>query len=91
MPKEFDFESSHWPSQFHYTGPFHDGMGRAKVDFPWAQLTGEPIVYASMGTVGNGRPEIFRTIVSAVAKHKNVQLVLAICPDQISMPFERQA
>jgi zeaxanthin glucosyltransferase len=87
MPREFDFESSHWPSQFHYTGPFHDGMGRAKVDFPWAQLTGEPIVYASMGTVGNGRPEIFRTILSAVAKHKNVQLVLAIgnqvSPEQI--------
>jgi MGT family glycosyltransferase len=78
MPREFDFESSHWPSQFYYTGPFHDGMGRAKVDFPWEQLTGEPIVYASMGTVGNGRPEIFRTIVSAVAKHKSVQLVLAI-------------
>ena len=87
MPREFDFESSHWPSQFHYTGPFHDGMGRAKADFPWAQLTGEPIVYASMGTVANGRPEIFRTIVSAVAKHKNLQLVLAIgshlTPEQI--------
>jgi zeaxanthin glucosyltransferase len=25
-PKEFDFESSHWPSQFHYAGPFHDGV-----------------------------------------------------------------
>jgi zeaxanthin glucosyltransferase len=78
MPRGFDFESSSWPPQFHYTGPFHDGMGRAKVDFPWDQLTGEPIVYASMGTVANGRPEIFRTIVSAVAKHKNVQLVLVI-------------
>src|SRR5260370_29427612 len=22
-PREFDFESSHWPKQFHYTGPFH--------------------------------------------------------------------
>src|SRR5580698_2118942 len=27
-PKEFDFESSHRPEQFHYTGPFHDEFGR---------------------------------------------------------------
>jgi zeaxanthin glucosyltransferase len=40
------------------------------------------MVYASMGTLGNGRPEIFRTIVSAVASQKNVQLVLAV-GDQI--------
>jgi hypothetical protein len=23
VPRAFDFESSHWPSQFHHTGPFH--------------------------------------------------------------------
>ena len=49
-PRAFDFESSDWPRQFHHTGPFHDGQGRAKVDFPWHRLTGEPLVYASMGT-----------------------------------------
>src|SRR5580704_6749270 len=27
-PKEFDFESSHWPPQFYHTGPFHDGANR---------------------------------------------------------------
>jgi zeaxanthin glucosyltransferase len=42
MPKEFDFEDSNWPAQFHYTGPFHDGTGRVDADFPWEQLTGEP-------------------------------------------------
>jgi zeaxanthin glucosyltransferase len=26
VPKAFDFESSHWPAQFHHTGPFHDGL-----------------------------------------------------------------
>ena len=31
VPRAFDFESSHWPSQFHHTGPFHDGKGREKV------------------------------------------------------------
>jgi len=87
MPREFDFEDTNWPRQFHYAGPFHDGTGRAEIQFPWEKLTGEPIVYASMGTLANGRPEIFRTIVSAVACQKDVQLVLAageqINPEQI--------
>jgi len=82
VPRAFDFESSHWPSQFHHTGPFHDGSGRAKVDFPWERLTAEPIIYASMGTILNGKVDVFRTIVAAVAKNKNLQLVLSI-GDQI--------
>ena len=87
VPRAFDFESSHWPSQFHHTGPFHDGNGRERVDFPWERLTGEPLIYASMGTVMNGRVEVFRTIVAALAKHKDLQLVLSVGdrvePDQI--------
>jgi zeaxanthin glucosyltransferase len=77
-PREFDFESSHWPKQFHYAGPFHDGKGRLDFPFPWDQLTGEPIVYASMGTVQNGNPDLFSTIAAAVSQHKGLQLVLAI-------------
>jgi zeaxanthin glucosyltransferase len=77
-PREFDFESSHWPPQFHHTGPFHDGMGREKLDFPWERLTSEPLIYASMGTILNGRVDVFRTIVAGVAKHKDLQLVLSI-------------
>jgi len=77
-PREFDFESSHWPTQFHHTGPFLDGTGREKLDFPWERLTGEPLSYASMGTILNGRLDVFRTIVAGVAKHKDLQLVLSI-------------
>jgi len=76
-PREFDFESSHWPKQFHYAGPFHDGEGRPEFSFPWNRLTGEPIVYASMGTVQNGNADVFRTLAAAVAK-KDAQLVLSI-------------
>jgi MGT family glycosyltransferase len=87
VPRAFDFESSHWPSQFHHTGPFHDGNGRENADFPWERLTGEPLIYASMGTVMNGRVEAFRTIVAALANHKDLQLVLSVGnrvePDQI--------
>jgi zeaxanthin glucosyltransferase len=77
-PKAFDFENSHWPSHFHHTGPFHDGKGRDEIHFPWDQLTGEPLIYASMGTILNGQAEVFQIIAAGVAKHKDVQLVLSI-------------
>jgi MGT family glycosyltransferase len=48
------------------------------VDFPWERLTGEPLIYASMGTILNGRADVFRTIVAALAKHKDLQLVLSM-------------
>jgi MGT family glycosyltransferase len=82
LPRVFDFESSHWPPQFHHTGPFHNGKGREKVHFPWERLTGEPLIYASMGTILNGQVDVFRTIVAAVAKNRNLQLVISI-GDQI--------
>jgi MGT family glycosyltransferase len=41
-------------------------------------LTGEPLTYASMGTILNGQADVFRTIVAGVAKHKGTQLVLSI-------------
>jgi MGT family glycosyltransferase len=77
-PKEFDFPTSHFPPQFHHTGPFHDGTGRIDADFPWEQLTGEPVIYGSMGTVQNGLANVFRTIAAAVAPHQGVQLVLSV-------------
>jgi len=78
IPKEFDFENPLLPPQFHYTGPFHDGKGRPKVEFPWDRLTGEPLIYASMGTLMNGLADVFCTIVAGVARHKDTQLVLSI-------------
>ena len=78
VPKEFDFENPLLPPQFHHTGPFHDGNGRPKLDFPWHRLSGEPLIYASMGTLMNGRVDVFRTIVAGVARHKGTQLVLSI-------------
>jgi zeaxanthin glucosyltransferase len=93
-PKAFDFENSHWPAQFHHTGPFHDGKGRDEINFPWERLTGEPLIYVSMGTILNGQAEIFQTLTAGVAKHKNVQLVLSIGdqlePEQIG-PVPRNA
>jgi MGT family glycosyltransferase len=78
-PKAFDFRSSLWPLQFHHTGPFHDGAGRSAPDFPWDRLTGEPLIYASMGTLQNGLESVFSTISEAVEKSGvKMQLVLSI-------------
>lgn len=79
-PKDFDFPSSHWPPQFHHTGPFHDGFGRSEPDFPWDRLTGEPLIYASMGTLQNGLEDVFSTIAQAVGARAGTQLVLSIGP-----------
>src|SRR5499433_1783098 len=77
-PREFDFGRAPDFPQFHYAGPFHDGRGRMDFDFPWQQLTGEPIVYASMGTLQNGLIDIFRSIVHAAVGLKELQFVLAV-------------
>jgi zeaxanthin glucosyltransferase len=78
IPKEFDFEDPWLPPQFHHTGPFSDAKSRPAIDFPWERLTGEPLIYASMGTILNGQADVFRTIVTGVAKHKGTQLVISI-------------
>ena len=76
-PKEFDFPGDHWPANFHYTGPWHDPSLRPAVEFPWDQLTGEPLIYASMGTLQNGSERIFGAI-AAAAQTPGHQLVLSI-------------
>ena len=77
-PREFDFGPTPDFPQFHYAGPFHDGCGRIDFDFPWHQLTGEPIVYASMGTLQNGLIDIFRSITQAAVGLPGLQFVLAV-------------
>jgi zeaxanthin glucosyltransferase len=77
-PREFDFGYAPDFPQFNYAGPFHDGRGRMDVDFPWHQLTGDPIVYASMGTLQNGLIDIFRSVAQAAVGLKELQFVLAV-------------
>jgi zeaxanthin glucosyltransferase len=79
-PQVFDFPGSHWPAQYHHTGPFHDGQGRVPADFPWERLTGEPLIYASMGTLQNGHEAVFSTIAEAVGERPGMQLVMSIGP-----------
>jgi zeaxanthin glucosyltransferase len=77
-PREFDYPNIPWPAQFHYAGPFHDDAGREKVPFPWDKLTGEPLVFASMGTLVNGLEHVYRTILDAVRGLSGIQVVLSV-------------
>jgi UDP:flavonoid glycosyltransferase YjiC (YdhE family) len=54
--------------------------GRSDPDFPWDRLTGEPLIYASMGTLQNGLEGVFSTIAQAVGERAGMQLVLSIGP-----------
>src|SRR4029077_17535556 len=77
-PREFDFPGITWPAQFHYTGPFHESNGRELIAFPWEELTGKPLVYASMGTLVNGLEHVYRIILEAVGQLSEIQVALSI-------------
>lgn len=77
-PKEFDFPDLDVPPQFHYAGPFHSDGGREPAPFPWEKLTGKPLIYASLGTLVNGLIPVYKTILAAVAKVPEAQVVLSV-------------
>jgi zeaxanthin glucosyltransferase len=77
-PREFDFPGIPWSAQFHYSGPFHDDIGRELVPFPWEQLSGKPLIYASLGTLVNGLDDVYKHILKAVEPLGDVQVVLAV-------------
>ena len=77
-PKEFDFPGSLWPAQFHYSGPFHDKHGRESIAFPWKKLSGNLLVYASLGTLVNGLQKAYKTVLRAVGQIPEIQVVLSV-------------
>jgi hypothetical protein len=74
---KFNFPRRELPASFHYTGPFIDPEARPEAPFPWEQLDGRPLVYASLGTLQNGLSAVFRIIAEACAP-LGVQLVLGL-------------
>jgi zeaxanthin glucosyltransferase len=76
-PKEFDLPGIPWPPQFHYAGPFFDDAGREPIPFSWEKLDGRPLIYASLGTLVNGMTSIYQTILAAVGRMPEIQVVLA--------------
>lgn len=77
VPREFDFPRRFLPETFHYTGPLHASESRADVPFPYERLTGQPLIYASLGTLQNRLGYLFQTIVDA-CRDLDIQLVLSM-------------
>ncbi len=77
QPAEFEFPRENLPGCFHFTGAYHNLISRAAVDFPFEQLTGQPLIYASMGTLQNRLIGIFETIAEACAG-LDAQLVISL-------------
>ena len=82
LPQAFDFPRERLAAQFHYVGRLADPTGqepllRDALPFPWERLDGRPLIYASLGTLQNGRPDIFEEIAAACAPVE-AQLVISL-------------
>jgi MGT family glycosyltransferase len=85
LPAEFEFPRPNLPDCFHFTGPLIDPTSSCMPTtssqqlpaFPFEKLTGQPLIYASMGTILNRKMEIFQTIAEACAG-LDFQLVMSL-------------
>ena len=77
QPAEFEFPRQKLPKSFHFTGPFHTTASREAVTFPWEKLTGQPLIYASMGTLQNRLLPVFEKI-AAACEQLDAQLVISL-------------
>jgi len=82
LPEAFDLPREHLPAHFHYIGRFQDPSGTEPIafdntDFPFERLNGQPLIYASLGTLQNQRPEIFQCIAQSCLT-LDVQLVISL-------------
>ena len=74
QPPAFDFPRRTLPATFHYVGPLRAPSDR-NIPFPWDQLNGRPLIYASLGTLQNGKERVFRCFAEA-CQGLDVQLVI---------------
>jgi zeaxanthin glucosyltransferase len=77
IPKELDFPRKALPSCFHYTGPYRELSNPTSTPFPFEKLTGQPLIYASLGSFLGFRSDIFLAIAEACAG-LDVQLAIAL-------------
>jgi zeaxanthin glucosyltransferase len=77
QPIAFEFPRQNLPKHIHFTGPFANSLSRPAVDFPYAQLTGKPLIYASLGTLQNRLQHVFEDIAQACVG-LDAQLVISL-------------
>lgn len=77
QPAEFEFPRQKLPDCFHFTGAYNNPASREPTPFPFEKLTGQTLIYASMGTIQNRLLEIFHCIAEACSE-LDVQLVISL-------------
>lgn len=77
QPAELEFPRRDLPEYFHFTGPFHYSGSREPIPFPYEKLTGQPLIYASMGTALGLDARVFQRIAEACLG-LDAQLVIAL-------------
>ena len=77
QPAELEFPREELPQWFHFTGPYHSPVGREVPGFPYEKLTGQPLIYASLGTVQNRLIGVFQQIAEACVGF-DAQLVISL-------------
>ncbi|WP_107670343.1 glycosyltransferase [Cyanothece sp. BG0011] len=77
QPAELEFPRKELPPWFHFTGPYHSSVGRDVADFPYEKLTGQPLIYASLGTIQNRLIKVFQQIAEACVG-LDAQLVISL-------------
>jgi zeaxanthin glucosyltransferase len=65
VPIEFDFGNPVWPERLFRAGLISPRRQSSTIDFPWERLTGEPLIYVSMGTMLTKAQERLRIAVQA--------------------------
>jgi zeaxanthin glucosyltransferase len=76
MTADVDFPRKQLPSCFHYLGPFCSGPEKT-IPFPFEQLNGKPLIYASLGTLQERDSRYFAIIAEACAGME-AQLVISL-------------
>ena len=79
QPAEFEFPRKELPSCFHFTGPYYyaTSVSPEEIPFPYEKLTGQPLIYASMGTLQNKLIGVFQMIAEACVD-LDAQLVITL-------------
>ena len=77
QPAELEFPRQHLPKYFHFTGPYHYSGSREPIPFPYEKITGQPLIYASMGTLQNRLLWVFKIIAEA-CMGLDAQLVISL-------------
>lgn len=77
QPAALEFPRKELPPWFHFTGPYHSSVGRDVPNFPYEKLTGQPLIYASLGTIQNRLIQVFQQIAEACLG-LDVQLVISL-------------